>query len=125
MIRRPPRSTLFPYTTLFRSVLRVRAYELDVQPLLPVGDGGNQAVVVAFDVEHDPVVAHDAGIADLVLHVLRASPLRAGGHVEPRLKRPFGIRMLRPAVELDEGGAAHDVHGRMLVPNWYSGCLHV
>src|SRR3712207_7729506 len=24
MIRRPPRSTLFPYTTLFRSVLRVR-----------------------------------------------------------------------------------------------------
>src|SRR2546426_6469714 len=25
MIRRPPRSTLFPYTTLFRSVPRVRA----------------------------------------------------------------------------------------------------
>src|SRR3989449_4452977 len=31
MIRRPPRSTLFPYTTLFRSVARVlrRALELD------------------------------------------------------------------------------------------------
>src|SRR5947209_11388134 len=26
MIRRPPRSTLFPYTTLFRSVLVVRAH---------------------------------------------------------------------------------------------------
>src|SRR2546428_3878324 len=25
MIRRPPRSTLFPYTTLFRSFLRLRA----------------------------------------------------------------------------------------------------
>src|SRR5947199_9328943 len=25
MIRRPPRSTLFPYTTLFRSVLRLQA----------------------------------------------------------------------------------------------------
>src|SRR2546426_1460921 len=25
MIRRPPRSTLFPYTTLFRSLLRARA----------------------------------------------------------------------------------------------------
>src|SRR2546422_4069505 len=25
MIRRPPRSTLFPYTTLFRSVTRVRS----------------------------------------------------------------------------------------------------
>src|SRR5256885_11981680 len=30
MIRRPPRSTLFPYTTLFRSQRRPRA---DVQPL--------------------------------------------------------------------------------------------
>src|SRR5258706_8532494 len=28
MIRRPPRSTLFPYTTLFRSLMRVRG---DVQ----------------------------------------------------------------------------------------------
>src|SRR3712207_9482173 len=26
MIRRPPRSTLFPYTTLFRSLLRVGPY---------------------------------------------------------------------------------------------------
>src|SRR5687767_15261155 len=30
MIRRPPRSTLFPYTTLFRSACRV---ELDVRPV--------------------------------------------------------------------------------------------
>src|SRR2546430_8270272 len=28
MIRRPPRSTLFPYTTLFRSVLRRHGVEL-------------------------------------------------------------------------------------------------
>src|SRR5256885_8425339 len=28
MIRRPPRSTLFPYTTLFRSVGEVEAHEL-------------------------------------------------------------------------------------------------
>src|SRR5205809_5107150 len=26
MIRRPPRSTLFPYTTLFRSILGINAY---------------------------------------------------------------------------------------------------
>src|SRR5256885_11554041 len=32
MIRRPPRSTLFPYTTLFRSVLRpVRGLQADVR----------------------------------------------------------------------------------------------
>src|SRR2546426_3379153 len=29
MIRRPPRSTLFPYTTLFRSLVRVRALHFD------------------------------------------------------------------------------------------------
>src|SRR3712207_6942849 len=49
MIRRPPRSTLFPYTTLFRSHFgneetvsaeleeRVRAY-FGLEPLLPPGD---------------------------------------------------------------------------------------
>src|SRR5256885_10304319 len=31
MIRRPPRSTLFPYTTLFRSLVP-GAYELEVTP---------------------------------------------------------------------------------------------
>src|SRR5260370_18821970 len=29
MIRRPPRSTLFPYTTLFRSVLQDRTIDLE------------------------------------------------------------------------------------------------
>src|SRR6266540_7529545 len=40
MIRRPPRSTLFPYTTLFRS-----------------GDGAHTFLDVAAD--HDPAVASD------------------------------------------------------------------
>src|SRR2546422_8076409 len=40
MIRRPPRSTLFPYTTLFRSLLQRQAeagywaYELEADPTL-------------------------------------------------------------------------------------------
>src|SRR2546429_3026907 len=29
MIRRPPRSTLFPYTTLFRSLARIEAAQID------------------------------------------------------------------------------------------------
>src|SRR3712207_7596588 len=45
MIRRPPRSTLFPYTTLFRSARHPRALRqcLCLAPLparLPRGDGG-------------------------------------------------------------------------------------
>src|SRR2546422_7137986 len=35
MIRRPPRSTLFPYTTLFRSARRDRGRPLPRGPLLP------------------------------------------------------------------------------------------
>src|SRR2546430_10967646 len=42
MIRRPPRSTLFPYTTLFRSpVIEVRASGVSREfALLLTGDGG-------------------------------------------------------------------------------------
>src|SRR2546428_7448351 len=42
MIRRPPRSTLFPYTTLFRSVLggaAARGIGLDGKPLFEVALG--------------------------------------------------------------------------------------
>ena len=38
MIRRPPRSTLFPYTTLFRSVVLKKCIEKDLLPILCVGE---------------------------------------------------------------------------------------
>src|SRR2546430_11403827 len=38
MIRRPPRSTLFPYTTLFRSVYSDRIGRV-VRSVMPPGDG--------------------------------------------------------------------------------------
>src|SRR5258707_10199061 len=37
MIRRPPRSTLFPYTTLFRSVLRPGRVDEALEDQVPVG----------------------------------------------------------------------------------------
>src|SRR5262245_47128758 len=42
MIRRPPRSTLFPYTTLFRSQIRAtQKRNIMVAPIArPIGDGG-------------------------------------------------------------------------------------
>src|SRR3712207_7015326 len=54
MIRRPPRSTLFPYTTLFRSAAhgqRAGQLVLHLQPgerqQLVVGDGGVEGHLVA------------------------------------------------------------------------------
>src|SRR2546427_8717918 len=51
MIRRPPRSTLFPYTTLFRSVVpseEVLAAIDRVHPLVPVDHGPEPARVFRF-----------------------------------------------------------------------------
>src|SRR3712207_7887028 len=46
MIRRPPRSTLFPYTTLFRSFVQQIAAELTLGPQLYAGDRGAGLVVM-------------------------------------------------------------------------------
>src|SRR3712207_7245131 len=53
MIRRPPRSTLFPYTTLFRSLGLVgdRLALLEVRRL-GIGHDGVEAVVAAFHQQH-------------------------------------------------------------------------
>src|SRR2546430_6287512 len=66
MIRRPPRSTLFPYTTLFRSV------------------GGGERVVDVADRHHpgldrDRLTRHPAGIAPAV--ELFVMPVGDHGHV--------------------------------------------
>src|SRR3712207_8843365 len=57
MIRRPPRSTLFPYTTLFRSQH-------------PVGDPGHHAQVVGDPDDAGPVLALQPRdqVEDLRLH---------------------------------------------------------
>src|SRR6266511_3615908 len=81
MIRRPPRSTLFPYTTLFRSCAWMSAWPEREQRVHPVDaehrsvGGGSAAVVV--DAHHR---ARPAGVAqdDLVL-VVAHQRARAGG----------------------------------------------
>src|SRR2546430_11308511 len=50
MIRRPPRSTLFPYTTLFRSALNTGDVRLDA-PLDPDGD---RSLIERFMAEDRP-----------------------------------------------------------------------
>src|SRR2546426_10745326 len=61
MIRRPPRSTLFPYTTLFRSLRRVAA----------LGEHAEQRVALGEDAG-EPAALDDQQRADAVaLHQLR------------------------------------------------------
>src|SRR5258708_10458783 len=72
MIRRPPRSTLFPYTTLFRS---------DLGPVLPVvvgqrhGDGGADGLAVADAAEDVRGVLLDAHAAAAAVALLATPEL--------------------------------------------------
>src|SRR5256886_13620453 len=54
MIRRPPRSTLFPYTTLFRSLMQV-ALEAGAEDVVPNAD--HSVEVLADPLEFDTVCA--------------------------------------------------------------------
>src|SRR3712207_7581994 len=56
MIRRPPRSTLFPYTTLFRSLPAAQQHRLDHQPVL-VHEVGADEVADQAEAAHDLQVA--------------------------------------------------------------------
>src|SRR5258706_5126624 len=70
MIRRPPRSTLFPYTTLFRSILRATTAALSNIPPRPDGALGLR------------VVAPDAAIAALIRGPIEEGRGRGGSSRE-------------------------------------------
>src|SRR5256885_15895078 len=96
MIRRPPRSTLFPYTTLFRSGLQRLLAQLDLPAFqlqtraLQLGGGlvDGAAVLVEqgdLDAHAHRVQAH-VGLARLAVAQLHARPARSLGTVKPRLR---------------------------------------
>src|SRR3712207_8784669 len=62
MIRRPPRSTLFPYTTLFRSRFPDKARSEAMNVMSYKG----YTARVEFDGEDELFVGHLAGINDIV-----------------------------------------------------------
>src|SRR5690554_7663903 len=61
MIRRPPRSTLFPYTTLFRS----KSGRVAAEGLANVLIDGNEAVVFELNAETDFVARSEEHTSEL------------------------------------------------------------
>src|SRR3712207_6949574 len=53
MIRRPPRSTLFPYTTLFRSLRQLPVEEIKIDRSFVAGmvEDGNDATIVRSTID--------------------------------------------------------------------------
>src|SRR2546429_4849016 len=97
MIRRPPRSTLFPYTTLFRSrdghVLSVRLegiplgllpgtqYDESILDLVP-GD----VVVFASEDRKSTRLNSSHGYISYAVFCLKKKKLHQGDRVEPRIR---------------------------------------
>src|SRR3712207_8935737 len=85
MIRRPPRSTLFPYTTLFRSGLRAElerlvaadARQADLRPVAQLRED-----VVGLDVEVVRVAVVEGGADVLPVVVQRWLEFLVGGRSE-------------------------------------------
>src|SRR3712207_7238540 len=81
MIRRPPRSTLFPYTTLFRSAQRV---EVEARALRGEAEHAvRRAAVADPDGQRPGVEAGDAG------HAVALQPVRSEEHTSELQSRQY------------------------------------
>src|SRR5256884_7867308 len=95
MIRRPPRSTLFPYTTLFRSVRQLRGR-------CPAVSGSIRAVIDTNALQHNLSVVRARAGSARVMAVVKAN---AHGHgllptaPAPQAADAFGV------ARLEAGGA--------------------
>src|SRR2546426_9247849 len=78
MIRRPPRSTLFPYTTLFRSI----------HPDAPIVEAPGRAVdaIGVAALADQPGALVRVGLAKVKTHIIR----RAGDGADRSVAVPFG-----------------------------------
>src|SRR3712207_7593213 len=72
MIRRPPRSTLFPYTTLFRSDRRPSARILSEATLMPEPDERSRAIIDGLEAIDPQYVLHlpSSTLTHIIDHML-------------------------------------------------------
>src|SRR2546423_11835664 len=110
MIRRPPRSTLFPYTTLFRS-----------QRTRHRGEGNGAALAVqgvADLIQQRPIAVVDTGVLEGIrLQVWQVRRAHGGGVVAVAgVNGARGDRSGRHKGEEDDGGHEQHYHGRLAPP---------
>src|SRR5256885_9498611 len=117
MIRRPPRSTLFPYTTLFRSIVdrlidlsgssvepEVRA-DVDVPMTRRVGSSEREAELIGWQPEYDL----ERGLADVVRSEEHTSELQSPCNLVCRL-------LLEKKTHCDPPGASPGSGSHAAVP---------
>src|SRR5258706_7570630 len=92
MIRRPPRSTLFPYTTLFRSVLAEMAAKIWTGPTAPVA-----TTDTASDVRSEE---HTSELQSLTNIVCRLLLEKKNNHLQDQIENVIYINECIHYVEL-------------------------
>src|SRR5256885_13226913 len=95
MIRRPPRSTLFPYTTLFRSAVNAKHTGEQVIGLFGASDVKLQVLVVRIGVldfafEQDVLRNIEVGRSSRKFHDYRAKERRSEEHTS-ELQSPCNL----------------------------------
>src|SRR5256886_11118673 len=113
MIRRPPRSTLFPYTTLFRSPGPERLFQ---SPELRTGFGGCEANV-AVGLAHLGVRADyvtrlpDHAIGHAALHALQAEGVGTAWIALGGVSERMGIYFVEPGADIRASRVVYDRAG--------------
>jgi hypothetical protein len=88
------------------------ADKTDIDDAVFVVNSHNHAVLVAFDVEHRPVVGNKADVALRILHIRRRLPVSLLHVRMPCLQGLLRISMLLP--EFPEGLFGNDLHGNII-----------
>src|SRR5258707_9412413 len=110
MIRRPPRSTLFPYTTLFRSVFTTKGCNSSGCHGSPAGQNGFKLSLFGYDIaaDHEMVVRkHDGRRVDLAnpeQSLILRKPLFEIPHGGGRLVTPESEEKPPPLQKPQQGG---------------------
>src|SRR2546422_9920831 len=103
MIRRPPRSTLFPYTTLFRSIpfAHFSNSDQDFLQVLASDDAGESFHFLTFNDPSapDPTLVTVTQAGELI--DCRSGGVRLAIHAGPSTAGRFGLRSFVQATRLD------------------------
>jgi hypothetical protein len=75
-------------------VFCVRSQPFDKDYLVFVINGDNQAIIVPFDVEHNPVITDDARVSITSDDFRRGTPFGPVGFVKPRVQGRFNRLMV-------------------------------
>src|SRR5205814_8236160 len=112
MLRRPPRSTLFPYTTLFRSIEEQRLVELDPRRRQPLAHAAIDAGARRIPFEACAIAA--AELPDrgrIERYFASGEQLHARQRIEGalglRVEAPDGLDLVVEQVDAQRRGAAH------------------